>query len=462
MSSNDIFETVENTFISIFYFLLFAVYLLFSKSSRITGFQAFAPVLVFTTKCFAAFGLVYIYSEVYRDRSTADIFKLFDDAEVLYSVFEKNPNDFMNLLLGMDASSPYFDIYTQKMPNWNKGFSSGLGLINDSRTIIKLNALIRFISFGAYGVHVIIFTFISTLGLIKLYKAFYPLLSTRRSWLFFSVFLIPSVLCWSSGVLKESLLFYLIGGFTYLIIREKSFERPIQWMYLLFIILGFIALKVYIILAFCPGVLAWYVCKRFKKVPIPVTYLIILPFCAAIVWIISASWPAADVVTHLSFIQQNMLRMAFYSDAGSVIEMQPLEPELWSYLRNLPEALINAAFRPGILDAKNSLQWFAAFENAFIVVCVILCIGLYRKPINRFHENAVWFSLSFVLVLYTIMGLSTPILGTLVRYRMPALQFLFIAMVLLSDTDRLIRIIQELFNYEPTDNTHHGSDFRNR
>lgn len=441
---------MENTLLSLFCFLLLTTYLIFSSRWRIPGYNPFTPAIIFLIKCLSGFALAYIYSEFYRERASADVYKLFDDAKILYEVYKKNPGDFLQLLLGLDFSSPYYDVYTQKMVNWNKGSSSGLGILNDNRTIIRFNALIMFFSYGAYAVHVIVFSFISTLGFIKIYQSFYPLFKERENWLFASVFLIPSVLCWSSGVLKEALLFYLIGTLISIFIRPKPLKNKSQYLIVIALILGFLALKIYILLAFIPGIFAWLIIRKSDRIPIPLTYILVLGFMAISTWLVSAIVPALDVIGHLSFIQKNMLRLAFYNDSGSIVDMQPLEPELWSYLRNLPEALINAAFRPGILDAQNALQWLSAFENAFIIICIILSIGLTKRPENRFNENAAWFCFSFVLVLYSIMGLSTPILGALVRYRMPALPFLFIGMLLITDTNRLKKIIFELINYEPT------------
>lgn len=440
---------MENSLLSIFYFLLLATYLTFSSKSRIIGYNAFIPPLIFLIKCLSGFLLAYIYSEFYRDRNTADVFKLFDDAKVLFDVYKKSPEDFIQLLFGLDSSSPYYDAYTQKMANWSKGSSSGLGILNDNRTLIRINAVIMFVSYKAYAVHVLVFSFISTLGFIKIYRAFHPFFERRENWLFVAVFLIPSVLCWSSGVLKEALLFYLIGVLVSLFIHKKPFSNLKHYFILIVLVVCFIALKIYILLAFIPGILAWLLVRKFNRISISLTYLLVLGFMAITTWIVSAIVPSLDVVSHLSFMQQNMLRLAFYNDSGSIVEMQPLQPELWSYLRNLPEGLINAAFRPGFLDAQNSLQLLAAFENAFIIICMILSIGLFKRPENRIAEDTAWFCFSFVLVLYTIMGLSTPILGALIRYRMPALPFLFIGMLLITDTNRLLKIIFELFNYEP-------------
>ena len=150
----------------------------------------------------------------------------------------------------------------------------------------------------------------------------------------------------------------------------------------------------------------------------------------------------------IAFKQQAILRLAYYTDSGSVLDINPLEPNFFSMLRNTPEALFNAAFRPSLIDATNMLQWMAAIENAFILLCFILSIGLYKPQQDSVKRAAAWFCLSFVFLLFLIMGLSTPILGTLVRFRMPALPFMFIAFMLFSDLPRLIALKNELLNNE--------------
>lgn len=443
--------------LAIFALLVFALILLIFNKYRLQGLPVLASPMLFVLKCISGFALIYIYSNYYRDRSNADIFKLFDDSKYLFEVFDNSPNDFFSLLFGLDSSSPYYDMYTNRMENWNKGFSSPLGLFNDNRTMISINAVFRFISQGYYSVHVVFFCFISTLGGIKLYKSFFPFMKEKRIGLLISVFLIPSVICWSSGVLKEAILMYLIGTLMLIILSPKPFSKISHYVIAVLVCLGFLYLKIYILLCLIPAIISYFLSRKFNQIKTPIIYGGVTLFFTCMVWLSSSFYPKLDVISHISFVQQNMIRNANYTDAGSLVEMQPLEPELWSYLRNLPEAMINAAFRPGFLDVQNSLQLLSAFENAFIIIFILICIGLFRKYQFKSDENVLWFCLSFVIVLFAIMGLSTPVLGTLVRYRMPGLPFLFIALFMLTDMDRLKKIFFEIINYEPENNTHNRS-----
>jgi hypothetical protein len=433
------------------------------KRFRMSGLPFYSAAIIFILKCISGLTLAWIYTKIYRDRSTADVFKLFDDSKYLFEAFYENPRDYWSMVLGLDHGSPYYDSYFGKMGNWNKSFDSGLALLNDNRSIIRLHALIRIISFDSYAVHVMIFNLMSLAGLVAIYKSFVTWFAGREYWLAAIIFLMPSVLCWSSGLLKEAPLIMLVGLFISIMLRWNANDFKISdILKVILLVLGFLILKIYVLLALIPAVVAMFFVKRFKHVGVRFINSAVLISGAFLVWAISALVPQLDVMQHLSFMQQSMLRAAFYYDAGSVLNVQPLEPHWWSFLRNLPEALINAAYRPGILDAKNGLQWFAAFENAGIVFFTLLTIGLYKKPETREKQQIVWFCLSFVIVLYAVMGLSTPILGNLVRYRIPTLPFYMIALLLLCDLERLKLIVFEIIRYEPGNNSNIRSNIGNR
>ena len=62
--------------------------------------------ILFLVKLLAGFLLYLIYTRYYTDRATADIFRYFDDAEIMYqSLFDK-PYDFFRMLTGYHANVP--------------------------------------------------------------------------------------------------------------------------------------------------------------------------------------------------------------------------------------------------------------------------------------------------------------------------------------------------------------------
>ena len=434
--------------LSIVYLFLFLFITWRWRLFRLPGLPDWISPAVLLLKFCAGLTLTWIYTDIYTDRSTADIFKLFDDSAYMYEALDSKPMDFLKMVFGLDNNAPYYDHYYFKMNNWYRPYDLDYSVYNDTRTLIRLNAAIRIFSFGYYSIHVLFWCLISLTGLSLLYRAFHRFLFDRPYWLGFSVFLLPSVVCWGSGVLKEGVVFFLLGLLIYSFFQ--MIHRGFRVKYLLvifFAILGFNLLKVHILLSLLPGMIALIVCKLNRYKQVGVVFPIVLFILTILALNIQLIIPSINFMEVLSIKQQAILRLAYYVDSGSAISMNPLHPNVMSFLRNLPEAIINATFRPSIWDADTSLQWFAALENLFLTVFIILSIGLYSKQTDPIKLSVVWFCFSFVLVLFSIMGLTTPILGTLVRYRMPALPFLFIGFILITDTKRLKRILLQVIFY---------------
>ena len=132
--------------ISLIYVLIFLIIIgkmpLFkTETVKIRTFQ-----MLFLVKIGAAAFLYLIYTRFYPDREHADIFKYYDDSAVIYNAAFQNPLDFIRMFTGITANSRDLWHYYDTMHNW---FNSEM-IFNDSRTMIRLNVLFRFSTFGTY------------------------------------------------------------------------------------------------------------------------------------------------------------------------------------------------------------------------------------------------------------------------------------------------------------------------
>lgn len=425
-----------------FYTLVIFAWIYYSRFFRLAGLHPRFTVLAFTVKIISGFLLTWIYTAYYDDRSQSDIFKFFDDSKFIYQALENNPADYFSMILGLDQNRPYYDQYYYQMSNWFKSYDSSL--FNDTRTMIRLNAFIRLFSFGVYHVHTLFFSLLTFIGLIFIYKAMYRWFYDRTVLLALALFLMPSVLCWTSGVLKEAVLFLGLGLLLYGL--SIGFDGKFNWKTVKYIIPGIVfmlVVKPYILAALIPGILALSGFSWLKKGPLGIYFIGVYALFAVAFWLLAQLGPQYNILAQLSERQQSVQRLAFYVDSGSLVDAAPLNPNIWSLLRNLPEALINSAFRPSILDADNALKWLAAFENLLMIIMLVFCIGLFKYDHKKL---AVWlFLMSFVFIVYALSGLTTPVLGTLVRYRVPALPFFMLLMFMMVDYERLKRILDETF-----------------
>jgi hypothetical protein len=254
----------------IFYTILFILLIRKMKFFVISGLSQKTITAIFSLKILAGIVLLLIYTKYYP---TSDAQAFFDDSKIMHDTFWQHPSHFFKMFTGIDGANPVLNSYYSKMSSWNASFEKVL--FNDSRTIIRLNTLFRFFSFGNFYVHIIFMCFLSLIGLTALYKTFRVYFLDRQKLLLVIIFLLPSVLFWSSGVLKEGLLFFGMGLLLYVtecgFAKKYNFQKTILLLFSIGILL---LVKIYILIALVPPLIAnFWIGKSSMK-------FIFLKYCA--------------------------------------------------------------------------------------------------------------------------------------------------------------------------------------
>jgi hypothetical protein len=126
------------------------------------------------------------------------------------------------------------------------------------------------------------------------------------------------------------------------------------------------------------------------------------------------------------------------SPSGTVLNIKRLEPEFFSVLKNTPAAVWNVISQPSLFGISNVMQMVAALENAWLLLLIILTVICFDKKSSRYKEVIV-FCLVFALLQFAVIGLTTPAVGAMVRYKSTALPFLVTACLLCLDLSKLNR-----------------------
>lgn len=388
----------------------------------------------FIIKVLAGIALGIIYSRYYTDRSTADTFKFFDDSQIIFNALKESPGDFFRMLSGYHANAPDLEKeYYVNMTAWNNKEM----FFNDNRTIIRLNVLFQFISLGNYYVHVVLINLISFTGLICFYKAFAPYLENKLKLFFFFLFLFPSLLFWGSGMLKDSLLLFSVGLCILSFIRiNKSFS----YLNLTGILLGIIGLilnKFYIFLLLFPGLLAYFLSKKNSKNVFGIFLGTYVCFGTLLILAKYIS-PNFDFIAILEMKRNAFAEIAITGKAMHQIEL-PTEPfTLFSLVQQIPIAIFTVLLRPFLWEADSIPVFSAALENIVLILSIAL---IFVFPSGQNKKNPLLIlSIFFVLSLFVLIGLTTPILGAIVRYRIIAIPFILFVFIYFIDTSRLVRI----------------------
>ena len=405
--------------------------------AQVPGLSMRTIAALFTLKILAGTALWAVYTWVYPDRATADIFKYFDDSAVLYGALWNAPGDFFRMLFGIGNDSPYFtEQYYAVMNNWIRQFENNV--YNDSHTMIRFNAVLRLFSFGYYHVHTVFACFLSTAGLVALYRALVPLVKGMERGLMVAVFLWPSMLFWASGVLKESLLVFGLGFFLLGMTGPWNFAK--RWRAVLAIAIGtctMLVVKFYVLLCLIPGLLAWWWWRSNKRGALWKS--IVVHVAAVILALVSGTlFPGYDVLYLLAMKQSDFIGMATEVKSGSLMVVPTLEPTLWSFVQNIPSALYLTFLSPFAAMGNGLMGLMSGLENLALLSLPFLAVR-YACPRAAINVPVLLFVFSFALLLALLIGWTVPVVGALVRYRIPMLPFLSFAVLLMIDPQRLPR-----------------------
>lgn len=483
----------------IIYFILFTFLILKLKVFSVEGLTKRFIIAIFALKVLAGVGLTLIYTYHYTDRHTADVFKYYDDSKHMYDALSESPGDYVKMLTGIGNDTPHFDRYYSKMLNWKRQFENQV--YNDHQTMIRLNAFLRLFSFGSYHVHTLFMCFLSLLGLVCIYKALQRYFDGKRRLLALLIFLVPSVLFWGSPVLKEGIVLLGLGLLLYSVMRLSS---AFSIKYLIILVLAITCLlyvKIYVLLAIIPAVLAYMLAVRMTKVrPIIIHAAVLILGTTAILSMKHVS-PQYDVLRTIVTKQVDFVGL---TEGGVVLEDGPF----WMYFsddqrdqlvkvdtmtytivpgsdyprwhcidkdttwvtNSTDTAAYHARFdlpasgsrfeltplEPSLWSfirlspeaIHNALfrPWFfqagsmfewAAAIESLFTLIFIMICLVLMRKVHGAEANLLLMLFTYSVIMLLLIGWVTPVAGAIVRYRVPVYPLLLPAFLLILNTSKL-------------------------
>ncbi len=475
-------------------YALFFILLIYKMKFFVFSQLSFKTITcIFLLKIGAGISLFLIYTHHY---SGGDMNAFFEDGNKLFNLLINDSQHFKHILLNGDALS--------ELKTWNASFEETL--YNDSRTMVLLNLVFRFFSFGNFYVHIIFMCFLSLIGLIGIYRTFQGYFKGSTKLLFCILFLLPSVLFWSSGVLKEGLVFFGLGMLLYSTNCGLATQYNSRTISLMGLSIGLLlVIKFYIFLALLPGLLAnfWiaHSSNRFTFLKYSCSVFVFLFFTALLSLIKPAYNPIKLIVNkqaksegvaqggvfalnnhffvRIGYNQRDQLLIPANSNTFKIklnssydqweiknlkgpvrivnstdtslfklvytvvppnYSMAPLklQPTISSLLINTPIAIYRTLTTPIEFSTNNWLQLLASLENIVYLFSILLMIVCFKIP-DR-NNPMLYFCLIFTIIIFMLAGLTTPIIGALLRYRTPVLPFMMIFIFMLTDKNKLKKI----------------------
>jgi hypothetical protein len=381
--------------------------------------QLFFPALLLKLLAGVALGLLYAY---YYDGG--DTWTYFEFGREVTDMARRNPGSFVRFLTAQAESSVAIHF---------------AGLPPRALMMVKVSALVNLLTHDNYWISSLYFSFVSFAGswfLVRTIVQYDDRLLNKAAiaFLFF-----PSVVFWSSGLLKESL---AMAALCYIsaVALKVWWRKPRSWWEGILSIAGLLALweiKYYYLAVFLPLVIAGLAVERVlndRKQPKPILWL-------GLLWIATLAIPLALIsVSRPNFYPDRFLEVVTasneavraYSDVEDVIHYQDLAPTMGSVVRNLPQALFSGLFRKLPWESRNVLQLISSIENLLLLMLTLAALrNITSLPVTR--DRLLLFTvLTYCLVLCAFLALSTPNYGTLSRYRIGFLPF-FVLLILLEN-----------------------------
>lgn len=403
----------------------FFIYLITKRKAGVTGIDRRWLLALFALKLAAGCLLWLVYTQHYPFRHTSDSFRYFDDAMIINRYLFEDLGVWFRFLLGIDVHASDLEHVHAQLGSWQGSYNYGIA--NDSPTIIRINMIIGLVSANGYATHIVFMCAIALIGHLLLAKGITDMVRPGASTLPVLVgsMIFPTVVFWGSGVLKEvplifglGLLFYGLSG-----VALRSLKR-FGFTLIALLVLG--VTKPYTIISFAPAMVGLIVCLWFNRRPI-LTYLLVMVTSYFVAVNASTVYPPGDLLYILNKKQTDFYNVAHLNDAGSTVTISPVSSNAFSFLMSVPERLALTYLRPYPNEAQGWLQYAATLENVLFVMVLIavfrLTAGMVSEQRRRYLTLfGAW--VVFALWFGAIAGSTVPVLGAIVRYKLPVL-FIF-------------------------------------
>ncbi|WP_296619621.1 hypothetical protein [Marivirga sp.] len=306
---------------------------------------------------------------------------------------------------------------------------------------VRLMSFLYAFTQGNYWVMSIYLSFFSGLATWAFAHELVKFSKENRLVIYIALLFIPSITFWSSGLLKESIMTVAIYvlGFSIL----KWMVKPQKWLYAIAAILSIFVLwkvKYYVPITLLPIVLLTLLFSKSKflekynfprKLILYYIFLIVGGIAIAFIHPVFHSGRFFELIriSHDVIAQNSNEALIYFQNSdGNVLFV----------LQNLPLAWFTGIFRPFVWEPYSPISLMWALEKGIFTPFAIACIILSFKV--KFTQNEKWWGIAiliYVSVLSSVITLATPNFGTLIRYEVAYMPFLWLLVLIVLNKYKL-------------------------
>lgn len=294
---------------------------------------------------------------------------------------------------------------------------------------VKISGVMAFLSGGNYWMMSAMLSLLSFLGAWYLFSKISGFFPATRLAAAFAFLFYPSVVFWSSGLIKESvglgaLLF--LTGILLSVIRLGKINFW-EWCLALASLWFGWTLKYYWVGVFLPVAITTLVITIVKRsMPSTGKYELgmwVVLFLGVLLLGTSVH-PNFYPNRFLDVIWQSNSEFMALTRAENAIHYYDLQPTFPNVLMNSPWAFLSGLFRPFAWEFHNLPSFAAGMENLMLMVLVLTSLWSLSKLSSSPERLLIVAAIVYVVLLSVFLALATPNLGTLSRYKIGFLPFL--------------------------------------
>lgn len=344
-------------------------------------------------------------------------------------------------LLFNNTSEYFTNIFHSNHNNSYSGFlESSDSYWNDTRSnlIVKMLSVFNIFSGRNFYINTLFYNFLIFFGAVGLYKVFIKIFPLYPFILIACIFLLPSVIYFTSGIHRDGLIFLSLSMLMYhlfFLLRNKGFSWT-RILIALFFLSLILLVRNFVFITLVPALIAWIVAEQKPKYALAIFsgvyfFIAILFFCSGFLA------PKFDLPGHVSSRQLAFIEIA--KNGASAININPLYPNFRSFLNNTPQALNHSLMRPYLTEHVNFLYVVAGCEVLLYEILFLFLIFFRKK--NIAISPVIYFSCFFSISMFLVIGYTIPIIGAIVRYRSIYFSLILIPVVCYTDWNKLKRNI---------------------
>ncbi|MEQ9405265.1 MAG: hypothetical protein RIM99_16880 [Cyclobacteriaceae bacterium] len=398
----------------------------------------FIPVLL--VKMFGAIAVGLIYHFYYDG---GDTFNFFEGSEYVHRALLEKPLVGLKLLFsGSELEAQTFE------------FARNIRYRTEPSAflIVKIAGIIDLFTFHTYSATALFFAVFSFSGQWALYRTYTRLFGRTDIYLTLIILLVPSMIFWGSGLLKDTITIGALGWTVHFLYKIFYFREFNLKNFILLLLFGYITLlvKAYIIIILLGTIAIWLYSInvqlikdrliRYSLGPIMILLYALMMYYATAVLTAGDLRYSLDGIAERARINAYDIYYRASAEGASSYYLGQLDGTFTGMLSLFPAAVNVSLFRPYFWEANNVLMLISSFESFLILVATILILlfrfkNFFRVLGNPHFRFCIFFSISFAFG----VGVSTYNFGSLVRYKIPLLPFYLLALYIIWNRERNVK-----------------------